>query len=162
MYSCVLNDDLLSEHNSFPNSNISTKRSTYDVCSISHPTNCMNNSLYQLKREKRDCSNDNDNNEFDNNDNDNEFDNDDNYLMGNTQETFSPTVLETLMRNMTVQSCIPEVMLCLKEVEPFLHAYHPPLFTREQYCSLLTCTMSHKSLKSIRNQLLAIQSKIHN
>ena len=145
MRSCVLNDHSLNESRVLPNHTSTTKRNEHNCCAISPSCDVIGE---KGKEEGNEDEAGEDNHESE-----------DNYLMGSTQETFSPTVLETMMRNMTVQSCVPEVMLCLKEVEPFLHTYHPPLFTREQYLSLLTCTMSHKSLKSIRNQLLALQSK---
>ena len=153
MYSHVLNDHPLNESRVLSNQMIITKRNEYGCCSVSHSSDIID----KKGKDANNANNANEHNEH--NEHNDDDDDDDNYLMGSTQETFSPTVLETLMRNMTVQSCIPEVMLCLKEVEPYLHTYHPPLFTREQYLSLLTCTMSHKSLKSIRNQLLALQSK---
>ncbi len=75
-----------------------------------------------------------------------------------TRETFSPTVLEYMMRNMTLESCNTDVMLCLKGVEPILHQYKPMLIEKTQLPSLFASTLTHKSLLPLRNRLLDYQS----
>ena len=75
-----------------------------------------------------------------------------------TRETFSPTVLEYMMRNMTLESCKTDVMLCLKGVEPILHQYKPMLIEKTQLPSLFASTLTHKSLLPLRNRLLDYQS----
>ena len=75
-----------------------------------------------------------------------------------TQETFSPTVLEYMMRSMTLESCNADVMLCLKGVEPILHKYKPMLIKKTQLPSLFASTLTHKSLLPLRDRLLDYQS----
>ena len=75
-----------------------------------------------------------------------------------TRETFSPTVLEYMMRNMTLESCNTDVMLCLKGVEPILHQYKPMLIEKTQLLSLFASTLTHKALLPLRDRLLDYQS----
>ena len=63
-------------------------------------------------------------------------------------ESFSPTILECMMKDMTLENCNPEVMFCLKEMEPFLQKNHPPLFSKAQIPFLLSLTLSDSELKT--------------
>ena len=62
-------------------------------------------------------------------------------------ESFSPTILECMMKDMTLENCNPEVMFCLKEMEPLLQKNHPPLFSKAQIPFLLSLTLSDSELK---------------
>lgn len=75
-----------------------------------------------------------------------------------TRETFSPTVLEFMMRDMGVESCDADVMYCLKEVEPMLHSSFQPLLPLEQIPSLLAVTMNSKRMLPMKKKLLSMQS----
>ena len=74
-----------------------------------------------------------------------------------TRESFAPTVLEHMMKHANLQSCNPDLMLCLKEVEPLLHAQHHSIILRTQVLSLLACTMNTKRMVPIRNRLIQKQ-----
>lgn len=63
-------------------------------------------------------------------------------------ESFSPTILECMMKDMTLENCNPEVMFCLKEMEPLLQKNHPPLFSKAQIPFLLSLTLSDSELKA--------------
>lgn len=75
-----------------------------------------------------------------------------------TRETFSPTVLEFMMRDMGVESCDTDVMYCLKEVEPILHSSFQPLLPLEQIPTLLSVTMNSKRMLPMKKKLLSMQS----
>ena len=63
-------------------------------------------------------------------------------------DSFSPTILECMMKDMTLENCNPEVMFCLKEMEPLLQKNHPPLFSKAQIPFLLSLTLSDSELKA--------------
>lgn len=63
-------------------------------------------------------------------------------------ESFTPTVLECVMKDMTLENCNPEAMLCLKEIEPYLQKNHTPLFSKAQIPFLLSLTLSDSALKA--------------
>ena len=63
-------------------------------------------------------------------------------------ESFSPTILECMMKDMTLENCNPEVMFCLKEMELLLQKNHPPLFSKAQIPFLLSLTLSDSELKA--------------
>lgn len=74
-----------------------------------------------------------------------------------TRESFSPTVLEFMMRAMTPDSCDTDVMFCLKEVEPVLHTVYQPLLPLEQIPSLLAVTMNMKRMLPLKARLLQME-----
>lgn len=74
-----------------------------------------------------------------------------------TRESFAPTVLEHMMKHANLQSCNPDLMLCLKEVEPLLHTQHHSIIQHTQVLSLLACTMNTKRMFPIRNRLIQKQ-----
>ena len=78
-----------------------------------------------------------------------------------TRETFSPTLLEYVMRDMDVGSCDANVMYCLKEVEPILHSSFQPLITYEQIPSLLSVTMNSRRMLPMKKKLLSMQRNRH-
>ena len=53
-----------------------------------------------------------------------------------------------MMKDMTLENCNPEVMFCLKEMEPLLQKNHPPLFSKAQIPFLLSLTLSDSELKA--------------
>ena len=63
-------------------------------------------------------------------------------------ESFSPTILECMMKDMTLENCNPEVMFCLKEMELLLQKNRPPLFSKAQIPFLLSLTLSDSELKA--------------
>ena len=52
------------------------------------------------------------------------------------------------MKDMTLENCNPEVMFCLKEMEPLLQKNHPPLFSKAQIPFLLSLTLPESELKT--------------
>lgn len=74
-----------------------------------------------------------------------------------TRESFAPTVLEFMMRAMTPASCDTDVMLCLKEVEPALHAAYQPLLPLAQVPALLGVTMNMRRMLPLKARLGQLQ-----
>ena len=70
-----------------------------------------------------------------------------------TRESFAPTVLEF----MTPASCDTDVMLCLKEVEPALHAAYQPLLPLAQVPALLGVTMNMRRMLPLKARLGQLQ-----
>lgn len=74
-----------------------------------------------------------------------------------SRETFSPTILEYIIRDMNVSSCHPEILFSLKDVEPLLHQTFQPLIPYSQILSLLTVTMNKRYMDDIKRRVLHLQ-----
>lgn len=74
-----------------------------------------------------------------------------------SRETFSPTILEHIIRDMSVSSCHPEILFSLKDVEPLLHQTFQPLIPYSQILSLLTVTMNKRYMDDIKRRVLHLQ-----